>query len=171
MSNKCEKCGNENNEDSKFCEKCGNSLESNGKTPSNVTSQNIRNEISCPYCGSKIPANVSKCGHCGEWIDRSKSNTLIIIAYIVTFLGIVINIFAYNPMPAAFVLVCIFTLLPPYVITLYLLTRKDSKPKKHGIVLLIILIIFTFLCYIIYLNTVEYYNLSRINRNLYGSYY
>lgn len=155
---KCEKCGSFNEQDSEFCEKCGNSLKSKNIEKSN---QNDNNKSKCPFCGLEIPPNVSKCGHCGEWIDKSKNNTPIIIAYVVTFLGIAINMFTYVPNPGAYIIMCILTLLPPFVVTGYLLTRKESKYKKHGVVLLIILIIFVILCYIAYLGTVQQYEINQ----------
>ena len=165
---KCENCGTLNELGSAYCEKCGNSLygiKKNENKPDTV------NQVNCPYCGLKIPTNVSKCGHCGEWIDRSKSNTPIIIGYIVTFLGIAINMFAYVPHPGGYMIVCILTLLPPLVVTSYLLTRKDSKNKKHGIVLLVILIIFSILCYLVYLGTVQEYEMNQMLDRIYSNRY
>lgn len=30
--------------------------------------------ILCPFCNAEIPANVKKCQHCGEWINRNDEN-------------------------------------------------------------------------------------------------
>lgn len=30
--------------------------------------------ILCPFCNGEIPANVKKCQHCGEWINKDDDN-------------------------------------------------------------------------------------------------
>ena len=77
---KCEKCGTLNREDSEFCEECGNSLnnekQEKSEEISNDNNVDENNEKFCPYCGSKIPSNVLKCRYCGEWIDKSKNQSI-----------------------------------------------------------------------------------------------
>ena len=60
----------------------------------------------------------------------------------------------------------------PFIITLYLITRKDSKTKKHGIVLLIIWIIVIIFFYWMYQSDLEsYFIFQETKRNAYDNYY
>ncbi|KZX15216.1 double zinc ribbon [Methanobrevibacter cuticularis] len=111
--NKCLNCGTLNDVDSKFCVKCGGILK---------TEDSSNNRL-CPYCGSSIPANASKCKNCGEWINKSMKpsnhSLAIVLGYIFTLLGGWIGL----------------------IIAVYLLTRDDSRAKKHGGIQLAISII------------------------------
>ncbi|KZX16722.1 double zinc ribbon [Methanobrevibacter cuticularis] len=119
---KCMDCGTFNEQDSKFCEKCGNSLNQNDTTKPQESTVNM---IDCPFCGQKIPMNSEKCSHCGEWLDPSKDNP----HGVSIVLGYIISIFGW------------LGLIP----AIYLLTRVSSSAKKHGVIQLVLSIIFGFL--------------------------
>lgn len=170
---KCSNCGVFNEQDSKFCEKCGNKLymEKEIKNKSSIV-----NKINCPFCGSEIPASVKKCSNCGEWIkthDRG-NNFPIILGYASILIAFILSIILYmgssNPTEALLGFAIPFIL--PLIITLYLITRKDPKTRKHGIILLIIWIILVMFFYWMYQSDLEsYLKLQEARRNAYNNYY
>ena len=138
---KCENCGTLNELGSAYCEKCGTSLYQNTKQ----TTKNTINKINCPFCGQKIPMNSEQCNYCGEWIDPSAApNTeMIILGYVSIFITFILSSFfvsaAHGPNNVFFSFAIPFIF--PLIIILYLITRKNPKLKKHGVILLIIWII------------------------------
>lgn len=118
---KCLNCETLNDVNSKFCVNCGGILKT-------VSSDNRL----CPYCGSSIPANASKCKNCGEWINKkmkpSEHNLAIVLGYIFTLLGGWIG----------------------FIIAIYLLTRDDSRARKHGGIQLLISVIWIIVLLIVF---------------------
>jgi predicted amidophosphoribosyltransferase len=126
----CTKCGKENPDISNFCESCGENInkEKYHENHLNEFDHQINtrsyDNIECPYCGASmplIPSKNIKCIYCGMSIreDESKHNTAIIMGYLValfTGLGII---------PA-----------------IYLLTRDNQRAKTHGIIILIIFLLY-----------------------------
>lgn len=109
----CPSCGNENLADAAFCKGCGKEL--------------VNMIGKCPYCKEEINPNAIKCKHCGEWLNKkietgSKKENLsgtIVLGYIFSSLiGIIGIIFA-----------------------LYLITKPEKEAKKHGSIMLMIIIL------------------------------
>jgi len=74
----CDNCGEKLLGDDNFCPKCGNSVfyKKQEETEEVSDDKDEIEEIKCPYCDSEIPNNVSKCCHCGEWVDKSKDPSI-----------------------------------------------------------------------------------------------
>jgi len=117
-TSKCLNCGTINDNDSQFCIDCGAILKSDNSSDK---------KIACPYCGSLIPTNASKCKNCGEWINKNikpKNYTLaIVLGYVFTLLGGLIGL----------------------IIAIYLLTRDNPHANEHGEIQLVISIIWVIL--------------------------
>ena len=124
MANFCDKCGAEVKEGTKFCHKCGAEISAK-QIP--TTDETINSGVFCPHCGQVVPLGQTVCQNCGQSIEDNK--VAIIIGYILAFI------------------VPLFALIP----SIYLLTRKNEKSKKHGAIILILAIIIWIISYIIIL--------------------
>lgn len=145
----CNNCGKEVKKEAKFCPGCGASL--TGETPSPNAQKNNAATTPCPKCGSPVPVGNIACTNCGSLLNPDKHTTAIALGYICS---IVLPLFGI-------------------IFGIYLLTRPNKDVHKHGIIMIILSVVMTFIwwlvfSYIEYQNRMNYYN-SYLNS--YNNYY
>ncbi|MDR0912812.1 MAG: hypothetical protein LBM96_09470 [Methanobrevibacter sp.] len=96
---------------------------------------NVKETKYCINCGEIIDKRAEICPKCGVRVapppmqyiqpqnnsDNSEYNTMIILGYIFTFIFGIVGL----------------------IISIYLLTRDNDRAKKHGLIMIIISVIFT----------------------------
>ena len=121
----CTNCETENPEESQFCSECGENLTGKDIPVKKDVPKNIPGI--CPYCSEKINPKAAKCKHCGEWLDKAVESEVkkddhsaaIVVGYIFTVLGGVIGL----------------------IFGIYLVTRKNERANMHGMIMLLVNII------------------------------
>ena len=146
----CKNCGEEIKEGAKFCSRCGNPL--TDKTPKSTNRQNNITGTPCPKCGSLVPLGNIACTKCGSLLNPDKHTAAIVLGYICS----------------------IFIPLLGIIFGIYLLTRPNKDVHKHGIIMIILSIImgfilWLFISYMAYSNSMHYYNNYYNSYNRYGS--
>ena len=134
----CSNCGNELNEETKFCPKCGTAVNENNESPNQQS--NINSGINCPKCGSLIPLGSATCLQCGTPLNEEKHTAAIVIGYITA----------------------IFVPIVGIIMGIYLLTRKNRDVHTHGIIMIVLAIVFVIVewllfSYLSYVSSMRYY--------------
>lgn len=96
----CPECNQKYKSDDIFCVNCGTKLKSQN-LEANQTYDDANNisEIKCSYCGGTIPAGVTKCSHCGEWLKVENTFSFVRLVLLLGFilsLAAAIAIFSIN---------------------------------------------------------------------------
>lgn len=117
----------------------------------------VKEEKFCPECGEPLKEDAKFCMNCGEKIEKTKNiempeketkpsddNSIMkIIGYFLIPITLILSSTIYsstnNPTIA---LLHFIPLAFPFSIAICFLTLKGSKDRKHGIVMLIILLFF-----------------------------
>lgn len=141
MAKFCEHCGAKQDDiNSKFCSSCGKPLEelSNLKSSKDENkSNNLKpGEMFCPFCKKVIPYNINDCPYCGGEINPKNHTASIVIGYICCFIPILH--------------------LVAFILGIYLITRKNKKVHKHGIIMIILTLLFVFLTFF-FISYINYY--------------
>nr|WP_295000647.1 zinc-ribbon domain-containing protein [uncultured Methanobrevibacter sp.] len=135
----CSNCGKEVKDSAKFCPACGASM-AGDSTSSN--SQNTQvSGTPCPNCGSIVPFGNVACTNCGSMLNPDKHTAAIVIGYICSFLIPIVGI----------------------ITGIYLLTRPNRDVHKHGIIMIVVAIVFSIVFWLLfsyfsYVNSMRYYS-------------
>jgi len=139
---KCPNCGINNKINSKYCINCGTILNEDIKST---------NKFYCPYCGSELGPNVSKCKYCGEWVQKSNIKNMdksiflnlkniIIGGYLLTIIGF-LSILISNSTPrialAPLILIDLVCVIFASLIAILIYVKNHEK-LYHTLILLTI---------------------------------
>ena len=67
----CSKCGEKNNQGSKYCVKCGNPISEAQSEPAQENTAKESADFICSNCGKRVPESLSFCTNCGASTEHS----------------------------------------------------------------------------------------------------
>lgn len=128
MTKYCSECGVENSDAAKFCIKCGKPLvEIKTETEEKV------GEYKCPRCDKSIPIGINICPYCGNVLIKEDYTGAKVIGYLFTILTL---FFGFIPG------------IIGIIIGIYIISRENQEIRKHGIIMIILNVLFTIINFI-----------------------
>ncbi|MDP3035696.1 MAG: zinc ribbon domain-containing protein [Methanobacteriaceae archaeon] len=145
----CDKCGTENNSNSKFCVRCGNNL--------------IYTQNKCFQCGTKNSSTSQFCKECGQELEKELVSNPKIQGYE--------NLRIREGLEATeFIIILLFSPIAGFIGFIWWHDTKPLKGKQSAIIAIIMFVIWLIIVTLIFISYMNYVNQLNYYDSLYYPY-